>query len=183
MENGIGSGRHNAEDLAGTGLGTLYTTSDLQKAAQYGTLFKKGKGRYISDKGGVGKIILKDANFSGNREDWITNNPIPTLLSKGDSYDTYQLGNNVIRRVHTNDNYPTYIFIGNPQTSIGKYELLPTEDIQKLIKTTYKVTPTFEVARWKLGGKFTPKKSQLVKNAEELNSKRDMRKKLIKGTS
>lgn len=32
----------------------------------------------------------------------------------------------------------------------------------------------------KLGGKFTPKKSKLVKNAEEQNSKRDMRKKFIK---
>lgn len=36
---------------------------------------------------------------------------------------------------------------------------------------------------FRIGGKFTPKKSQIVKNAEELNSKRDMRKKLIKGTS
>ena len=33
---------------------------------------------------------------------------------------------------------------------------------------------------YKLGGKFTPKKSKLVKNAEEQNSKRDMRKKFIK---
>lgn len=32
----------------------------------------------------------------------------------------------------------------------------------------------------KIGGKFTPKKSKLVKNAEEQNSKRDMRKKFIK---
>ena len=36
---------------------------------------------------------------------------------------------------------------------------------------------------FRIGGKFTPKKSQLVKNAEELISKRDMRNKLIKGTS
>lgn len=40
-----------------------------------------------------------------------------------------------------------------------------------------------KTSMFRIGGKFTPKKSQLVKNAEELNSKRDMRKKLIKGTS
>ncbi|MGM9531679.1 transglycosylase SLT domain-containing protein [Intestinibacter sp.] len=33
---------------------------------------------------------------------------------------------------------------------------------------------------YKVGGKFTPKKSQLVKNAENQNTKRDMRKKFIK---
>ena len=33
---------------------------------------------------------------------------------------------------------------------------------------------------YKVGGKFTPKKSQLVKNAETQNTKRDMRKKFIK---
>lgn len=33
---------------------------------------------------------------------------------------------------------------------------------------------------FKIGGKFTPKKSRLVKNAESQNSKRDMRKKFIK---
>lgn len=34
--------------------------------------------------------------------------------------------------------------------------------------------------KYKFGGRFTPKKSKLVKNAEEQNSKRDMRKKFIK---
>lgn len=33
---------------------------------------------------------------------------------------------------------------------------------------------------FKIGGKFTPKKSRLIKNAESQNSKRDMRKKFIK---
>ena len=33
---------------------------------------------------------------------------------------------------------------------------------------------------YKIGGRFTPKKSQLVKNAETQNTKRDMRKKVIK---
>lgn len=50
-----------------------------------------------------------------------------------------------------------------------------------LLKSRNAITKDF--LNLKLGGKFTPKKSQLVKNAEELNSKRDMRKKLIKGTS
>lgn len=36
---------------------------------------------------------------------------------------------------------------------------------------------------FKSGGRFTPRKSLLVKNAEKLNSKRDMRKKFIKSNS
>ena len=37
-----------------------------------------------------------------------------------------------------------------------------------------------EPLEYKIGGRFTPKKSQLVKNAENQNTKRDMRKKFIK---
>ena len=37
-----------------------------------------------------------------------------------------------------------------------------------------------EPLEYKIGGRFTPKKSQLVKNAETQNTKRDMRKKFIK---
>lgn len=37
-----------------------------------------------------------------------------------------------------------------------------------------------ESLEYKIGGRFTPKKSQLVKNAESQNTKRDMRKKFIK---
>ena len=39
---------------------------------------------------------------------------------------------------------------------------------------------TKEPLEYKIGGRFTPKKSQLVKNAETQNTKRDMRKKFIK---
>lgn len=45
---------------------------------------------------------------------------------------------------------------------------------------TYKSPFDWIKTSFKLGGKFTPKKSKLVKNAEEQNSKRDMRKKFIK---
>lgn len=154
VENGIGSGRHNAEDLVSKGKGVLYTTNDLQKAVQFGTLYKKGIGRVLSNKGGVGIIRAKQAQFNGNnRVDWINQNPIPKKIKEEDSFTVHQLDNYPIRRVNTGDGYHTYIFYGEPQRPVGTFKMLPKETLLDIIKKPFKPSPTFNVARWKKGGK------------------------------
>lgn len=69
--------------------------------------------------------------------------------------------------------------------ALGEYILRPKSNISLDRRAKYSnvIAFLFRDYKYKSGGKFTPKKSQLVKNAEELNSKRDMRKKLVRGTN
>lgn len=68
--------------------------------------------------------------------------------------------------------------------SINSSEYIAKSDNTR-IEYPYNIINNFKDFRerlreYKIGGRFTPKKSQLVKNAESQNTKRDMRKKFIK---
>ena len=87
----------------------------------------------------------------------ITENPLDNI------YNFYKTNN-------SNPGDPEYKTVKIPREA----ELLKADPaIQKWYSTK-------EPLEYKIGGRFTPKKSQLVKNAETQNTKRDMRKKFIK---
>lgn len=87
----------------------------------------------------------------------ITENPLDNI------YNFYKTNN-------SNPGDPEYKTVKIPREA----ELLKADPaIQKWYSTK-------EPLEYKIGGRFTPKKSQLVKNAENQNTKRDMRKKFIK---
>lgn len=66
--------------------------------------------------------------------------------------------------------------------ALGEHILRPKSNVSLDKRAEYSnvIAFLFRDHKYKFGGRFTPKKSKLVKNAEEQNSKRDMRKKFIK---
>ena len=66
--------------------------------------------------------------------------------------------------------------------ALGEHILRPKSNVSLDKRAEYSnvIAFLFRDNKYKFGGRFTPKKSKLVKNAEEQNSKRDMRKKFIK---
>ena len=68
---------------------------------------------------------------------------------------------------------------------MGEYILRPrtNESLGKRAEYANRVAFLFRDNRYKLGGSLKPRKSRLVKNAEVLNTKRDMRKKVVKSTT
>ena len=142
VDNGIGSGRHNAEDLKDSGLGVLYTTNDINKASKFASTRQRGKGWVPSENGGMGIIRIKDADFSGSRYDWIRNNPIPDNI----------VGDFRIRKVDNNDGTSDYIFIGEPNKSVGAVKYFNSEKVRDEANKQFRSTPDGQVAMWKEGG-------------------------------
>lgn len=94
-------------------------------------------------------------------------------------------GYNSIRPITENplDNLYKFYKTNNPNPGDPEYKTvkIPKEiELLKADPAIQKWYSTKEPLEYKVGGKFTPKKSQLVKNAESQNTKRDMRKKFIK---
>lgn len=142
IENGIGSGRHNVEDLKDSGFGVLYTTNDINKASKFASIRQRGKGWTPSENGGMGVIRIKDADFSGSRYDWIRNNPIPDNIA----------GDFKIRKVDNNDGTSDYIFIGEPNKSVGSVKYLDMERVKDEANKQFRSTPDGRVAMWGKGG-------------------------------
>ena len=94
-------------------------------------------------------------------------------------------GYNSIRPITENplDNLYKFYKTNNPNPGDPEYKTvkIPKEiELLKADPAIQKWYSTKEPLEYKVGGRFTPKKSQLVKNAESQNTKRDMRKKFIK---
>jgi hypothetical protein len=103
IENGIGSGRHNVEDLKDSGFGVLYTTNDINKASKFASIRQRGKG-------------------------WTP--------SENDN----------------NDGTSDYIFIGEPNKSVGSVKYLDMERVKDEANKQFRSTPDGRVAMWGKGG-------------------------------
>lgn len=118
----------------------------------------------ISDK--VKGVPLKRNDYAIVGEEGITNMSIAGNRSR-----------HILPKILRIDPISKKVYRKSPTDSILK--LNPNLDPNKLqIGDTIWLNPEHKI--YKFGGRFTPKKSKLVKNAEEQNSKRDMRKKFIK---
>lgn len=113
-----------------------------------------------------------------------TNTPEELELYK--SYtDKLRKEYNSIRPITENplDNLYKFYKTNNPNPGDPEYKTVKIPREAELLKADpaiQKWYSTKEPLEYKIGGRFTPKKSQLVKNAENQNTKRDMRKKFIK---
>lgn len=139
VDGGIGAGRHNVEDLKDTGLGVLYTTNNPSEAAKFASVRKAGEGWVPTQEGGMGVVRIKDADFSGNRFDWLRNNPIPD-----ESFG--------IRKVKNADGSNHYIFVGEPNKSVGVAYYLPGDKVKELANNKSKLIKDGSVAAWADGG-------------------------------
>lgn len=124
-------------------------------------------GQYLSYLDSIG-ASKNDEDTLEYQFDFFTNHYIPKRLQDLKNQDVIKIWNNPNSSLEElSDIFLKYI--ESPEEKNDEKEINLRRQLSRDFFNNYKI-----------GGKFTPKKSQLVKNSETLNSKRDMRKKLVK---